>query len=90
MGVKIESVKIVPIEALDFLFSSAGTYPLPFSIFNSISNLTLESKLQMTWSVFNIWKPEIYFWKSPAVIWSFPEITIDTISLSTSSICRLK
>ena len=80
---------MVPTAAEDFLFSSAGTYPLPFSMVNSNEILTLGSKLQTTKSVFKIWNPEMNFWKSPAVILSCPEIEIETDSLSTSSICRL-
>ena len=80
---------MVPTAAEDFLFSSAGTYPLPFSMDNSNEIFTLGSKLQTTKSVFKIWNPEMNFWKSPAVILSCPEIEIETDSLSTSSICRL-
>ena len=45
---------MVPTAAEDFLFSSAGTYPLPFSMVNSNEILTLGSKLQTTKSVFKI------------------------------------
>ena len=40
IGVKIESIKIVPTAAPEVLFSSDGTYPLPLEIVSSMFNLT--------------------------------------------------
>ncbi len=81
---------MLPKGALDFLFSSAGTYPRPFSITISRLMLTLGSMLQITNSGLSTWYPEMNFWKSPAVNCSFPLTEMETVSLSTSSICLLK
>ena len=53
-GVYIESTGKTPIGIFSVLFSSAGTYPLPLSMFMSILNLALSSKVAITKSLFNI------------------------------------
>jgi len=83
-------MKIVPKGTPLILFSSAGTYPLPLVIVNSISNFTDGSILQITKSEFKTWKAEVNLPKSPAVSLSWPETDITTVSESVPSICCLK
>src|SRR5690554_7032440 len=88
---------MVPIGAFARLFSSAGTYPLPFSIVNSILIVTDGSIFRITSSGFKTWNPEINFWKSPAVNCSLPVNEILTRSEEHTSelqsrphlVCRL-
>ena len=60
-------MNIVPSGAVAFLFSSDGTYPLPFSIVNSISKFTDLSRLQITKSGLRTWNDARFLPISPAV-----------------------
>ena len=87
---KFEFRPLEPGYGIRSLFSSAGTYPRPLFIVNSIWKPAFGSKRQITKSGFNTSNPVSCLPISPALNTSEPETVILTFSFSMSSTICLK